>query len=94
MLNQQVNAAGVPDIDNLVRAAHRRLNFCFLRGRKSPLRCDRAINYFFSLFLCDEEEERAKATRFAFLTRACFFLSVSLSTKRSLSLSVISRRYI
>jgi hypothetical protein len=27
----------VPDIDNLVRAAHRRLNyFCFLRGRKSP----------------------------------------------------------
>ena len=35
MLNQQVNAAGVPDIDNLVRAAHRRLNYiCFLRGRK------------------------------------------------------------
>ena len=43
MLNQQVNAAGVPDIDNLVRAAssfrplpprHRRLNFVFYAGEK------------------------------------------------------------
>lgn len=34
MLNQQVNAAGVPDIDNLVRAAHRRLNFLFFTREK------------------------------------------------------------